>query len=98
MIPTDELKALAEDALARAGKATGKAWRHGVHSFRDFVTDDAILLIDDLKPNDAKFIAHARTDVPALAQAVLDLIGENENLRWKLEKIWFEAREVGEES
>jgi hypothetical protein len=75
---------LATEALERAEKATGGPWSsyeretsHGHH--RVLVgppgANEARTALTWFMP-DAVFIAHARTDVPTLAYAVLELVGD----------------------
>lgn len=82
----DRLTAAAQDALARADAATEGPWRDG--PMGDVESDDGIAGIwvaHDVCDSDRAFIAAARSDVPALARAVLDLAAEVRHLRADLD-------------
>ena len=94
----DEMKRLANEALEIAGKATEGPWKvcdyirldetRCVGVIRDgtvprIVFEHGHAICDDSCSGDAKFIADARTRAPALANALLAEVAENEkNMRY----------------
>jgi hypothetical protein len=70
---TDYTK-LATEALERAEKATPGPWDTELGSFHYVIAGGEIVATTDEATSDAAFIAAARTDVPTLAHAVLELV------------------------
>jgi hypothetical protein len=89
------LAAQAQEAKQRAEAATSGPWTLRNEGIEEFyapfwrVGEEILVFSDDTlpAPPDAVFIAHARTDLPDLAEAVLALLAERETLREKLRLI-----------
>ena len=87
---TDEYKRLATEAKARADKATPGPWKDeygndDTSHIRDSNGDYMFEVLGQY--TDTEFIAHARTDVPTLADAVLALIERNAQLQQVAEEL-----------
>lgn len=90
-----DLEKLAREALELSGKATGGPWKaHFDPGLKEASVNFEqpagtkqksrafqLAWIERNADHNSAFIAHARTDVPALAQAVLDLVEENRRLK-----------------
>lgn len=100
-----EIRRIAEEALERSEKATEGPWVHAPGQVddegrlrteptvegakREFV---AYTALHPNGPSDAEFIAHARIDVPTLAQVVLDLSTRLDEVEGELAEVWDDER------
>jgi len=87
-------RTLAEEAKARAENATPGPWfaedigesRNGPYAVRyETRTTAGDVAPPPVRHGDTIFIAHARSDVPALADAVLRLVEERDEMRAQLQ-------------
>lgn len=108
MLDLSKLEQQARESLEIAGRATEGPWYHwhldaGVvvgspdeHLGPNTICECSDLRTEPLRTQDAMFIVKARTAVPDLAQAVLDLAEENRELRLSTSELSFTAGRIVE--